>query len=80
MTINERQVEVDIQDKDKEKDNDQIPNEQENLPSREELLEYLGDHLKHGETLPPHVRQSFVTYMDLELVLDLIYAILKAKS
>lgn len=44
---------------------------------KEELLEMLYETIKNSETLPPHVRSSFVTYMDLEGVLALMYSILK---
>lgn len=44
---------------------------------REELLGMLLDTIKYSEELPPHVRSSFVTYLDLEGALALIYAILR---
>ena len=47
-------------------------------PGRDQLLQMLFDQIKNSEGLPPHVRSSFVTYLDLEAALWLIYAILKA--
>ena len=44
---------------------------------RDELLGMLLDTIKYSEDLPPHVRSSFVTYLDLEGALALIYAILR---
>ena len=44
---------------------------------RDELLSMLLDTIKYSEDLPPHVRSSFVTYLDLEGALALIYAILR---
>lgn len=44
---------------------------------REELLGMLLDTIKYSEDLPFHVRSSFVTYLDLEGALALIYAILR---
>ena len=48
-------------------------------PDRDQLLQMLFDQIKNSEGLPPHVRSSFVTYLDLEAALWLIYAILKAQ-
>ena len=45
---------------------------------REELLSMLLDTIKASENLPSHVRFSFVTYVDLESSLALLYAILRA--
>ena len=80
MIIEESQIEIDVKNKEKNKEYENIPHEEEESPNREELLQYLEDHLKHAETMPPHVRQSFVTYLDLEAILNLIFAIFKAKS
>lgn len=44
---------------------------------REELLSMLFDTIQNSENLPTHVRSSFVTYLDLDGALTLIYAILK---
>ncbi len=44
---------------------------------RDELLGMLLDTIKYSEDLPSHVRSSFVTYLDLEGALALIYAILR---
>ena len=44
---------------------------------RDELLGMLLDTIKYSEDLPPHVRSSFVTYLDLEGAFALIYAILR---
>lgn len=44
---------------------------------KEELLEMLYETIKNSENLPPHVRSSYVTYMELEGVLALMYSILK---
>lgn len=48
--------------------------------TRDELIQHLKDHLTHAETLPPHVKQSFCTYMDLDAAISLIYAIVSAKE
>jgi hypothetical protein len=45
--------------------------------TRSELMNHLADHIRHSESLPPHVRQSFCTYLDLEAITSLLYAILK---
>ena len=44
---------------------------------RDELMGVLRETLKNSESLPPHVRSSFVTYADLDGLVSLIYAILK---
>lgn len=46
-------------------------------PTRDQLLEMLLEQLRVSENLPPHVRSSFVTYLDLEAALWLVYAIFK---
>lgn len=46
-------------------------------PSRDELLGMLLEQINNSENLPMHVRSSFVTYLELESALLLIYAILK---
>lgn len=47
-------------------------------PDREQLLNMLLDQINNSESLPMHVRQSFVTYVELEAFMLLVYAILKA--
>jgi hypothetical protein len=75
------EIPVKIQDspdkQDKQKDKDTM---EDKRASREELLQHLKDHIAHTETLPPHVRQSFCTYMDLDAAISLIYAILVTKD
>jgi hypothetical protein len=44
---------------------------------REELMSMLLETIKNSENLPQHVRSSYVTYLDLDGALTLIYAILK---
>ena len=44
---------------------------------RSELMGMLLDVIHNSENLPSHVRSSFVTYLDLEGALALVYAILK---
>ena len=46
-------------------------------PSKAELVGYLDDMIKSYETLPEHVRDSFVTSRDFESLLILISAILR---
>lgn len=74
------EVEINVNYKEKEQEKNEVPGSEEKSTNREELLGYLDDFLKHTQTLPPHVRQSFVTYYDLEAVLEIIYEILKAKN
>ena len=75
----EIEVKVDnAQDHGKEqKANDRM---EENRASKQELLQHLKAHISHSENLPPHVKQSFCTYMDLDAAITLIYAILVAKD
>ncbi len=45
--------------------------------TKEQLLELLYDQIKHSDNLPIHVRNSYITYIDFESMMLLVYAILK---
>lgn len=74
---NRKEVEVDV---DKAKRNESEEEAVEVKPSRDELLNLLHDMIKNSENLPMHVRYSFITYIEFESLMLLVYAILKAPS
>ncbi len=47
---------------------------------REELMSMLLETIKNSENFPAHVRYSFITHLDLEGALTLIYSILKEQE
>ena len=67
------------------------PNSQEDIPQKEsnqndnvnmsfdQLLSLLLDQIKNSESLPMHVRGSFITYLEMENLMTLVYALFKAK-
>lgn len=45
--------------------------------TKDQLMQLLLDQVNHSANLPPHVRHAFVTYIDFESMILLIYSILK---
>jgi hypothetical protein len=52
---------------------------EQSKPSFEDLMAILQEQIKQSEELPMHVRGSFVTYLELENLMLLVYALFKAK-
>jgi hypothetical protein len=78
ITDDGSEIPVKFEDSNNQKDSKQTKENVENQRmSRSELMNHLADHIRHSESLPPHVRQSFCTYMDLEAITSILYAILK---
>lgn len=72
------EIPVKFEDTNNQEDSKHTKNNVENQRmTRSELMQHLADHIRHSESLPPHVRQSFCTYLDLEAITSLLYAILK---
>lgn len=72
------EIPVKFEDTNNQEDSKHTKNNVENQRmTRSELMNHLADHIRHSESLPPHVRQSFCTYLDLEAITSLLYAILK---
>lgn len=47
--------------------------------SFDDLLAMLHEQIKQSEKLPMHIRGSFITYLELENFMLLVYALFKAK-
>ncbi len=74
------EIEIKVQEENQDPKEDNILQQKaENEISKTDLMKHFRDHLKHIERLPAHVRESFVTNLDLESVLTLIYSIFNAK-
>lgn len=82
LIVNDDDSEVEIQIKYQQEENkkEEVIKDQQSPPNREDLLKMFEAHLKHTQTLPSHVKHSFVTYDELDSALSLIYAILIAKN
>ena len=52
---------------------------EESKPSFDDLMAMLHDQIRQSENYPMHVRGSFVTYLELENLMLLVYALFKAK-
>lgn len=72
----EPEIKIDKDDHENKKD-DKKGNPDESRMSKEQLLELLYDQIKHSDNLPIHVRNSYITYIDFESMMLLVYAILK---
>jgi len=59
-------------------DKDEISEDAE--MTRDQMMQLLLDQVNHSANLPPHVRHAFVTYIDFESMILLIYSILKAEK
>ncbi len=72
---------IDINEKAHENNNNHEKNNpEEPRMTKEQLLELLYDQIKHSDNLPINVRNSFITYIDFESMMLLVYAILKGQN